>query len=103
MNAGTRELAAIQATSASTTSKLRAEQLQKRFKQRVVVRDVSLEVSSGEVVGLLGPNGAGKTTCFYMIVGLIASDGGQIILDQKNLNRMPIHKRARMGSPIHLN
>ncbi len=97
MNAGTRELAAIQATSASTTSKLRAEQLQKRFKQRVVVRDVSLEVSSGEVVGLLGPNGAGKTTCFYMIVGLIASDGGQIILDQKNLNRMPIHKRARMG------
>jgi len=58
---------------------------------------VSLEVLSGEVVGLLGPNGAGKTTCFYMIVGLIASDGGRIILDRKNLNRMPIHNRARMG------
>jgi lipopolysaccharide export system ATP-binding protein len=54
-------------------------------------------VVSGEVIGLLGPNGAGKTTCFYMIVGLIASDGGRIILDQKNLNRMPIHNRARMG------
>jgi lipopolysaccharide export system ATP-binding protein len=78
-------------------SELRAEQLQKRFKARTVVRDVSLEVRSGEVVGLLGPNGAGKTTCFYMIVGLIAADGGRIVLDQKNLNRMPIHIRARMG------
>jgi lipopolysaccharide export system ATP-binding protein len=78
-------------------SELRAEQLQKRFKSRTVVKDVSLELRSGEVVGLLGPNGAGKTTCFYMIVGLIPSDGGTIALDQKNLNRMPIHKRARMG------
>jgi lipopolysaccharide export system ATP-binding protein len=78
-------------------SELRAEQLQKRFKSRLVVRDVSLEVKSGEVVGLLGPNGAGKTTCFYMIVGLIPSDGGRIVLDRKNLNRMPIHSRARMG------
>jgi lipopolysaccharide export system ATP-binding protein len=80
-----------------TLSRLRAEQLQKRFKARTVVRDVSLEVSSGEVVGLLGPNGAGKTTCFYMIVGLIAADGGRILLDQKNLDRLPIHVRARMG------
>ena len=78
-------------------SELRAEQLQKRFKSRLVVKDVSLDVKSGEVVGLLGPNGAGKTTCFYMIVGLIPSDGGRIFLDQKNLNRMPIHMRARMG------
>jgi lipopolysaccharide export system ATP-binding protein len=97
MNAGAGELAAVQATSAAPASELRVEQLQKRFKARVVVRDVSLQVSSGEVVGLLGPNGAGKTTCFYMIVGLVPSDGGRIILDQKNLNRMPIHKRARMG------
>ncbi|HYL17850.1 MAG TPA: LPS export ABC transporter ATP-binding protein [Burkholderiales bacterium] len=78
-------------------SDLRAEQLQKRFKSRTVVKDVSLEVKSGEVVGLLGPNGAGKTTCFYMIVGLIPSDGGSIYLDGQNLNHMPIHRRARMG------
>jgi lipopolysaccharide export system ATP-binding protein len=78
-------------------SELRAEQLQKRFKSRTVVKDVSLEVKSGEVVGLLGPNGAGKTTCFYMMVGLIPSDGGTIYLDGQNLNRMPIHRRARMG------
>ena len=78
-------------------SELRAQQLKKRFKSRSVVKDVSLEVQSGEVVGLLGPNGAGKTTCFYMIVGLIPTDGGNIYLDQKNLNRMPIHRRARMG------
>jgi lipopolysaccharide export system ATP-binding protein len=78
-------------------SELRVERLQKRFKARTVVKDVSLEVKSGEVVGLLGPNGAGKTTCFYMIVGLIPGDGGAILLDQKNLNRMPIHRRARMG------
>jgi len=76
---------------------LRADQLQKRFKSRTVVKDVSLDVKSGEVVGLLGPNGAGKTTCFYMIVGLIPSDGGSIYLDGMSLNRMPIHRRARMG------
>jgi len=78
-------------------SELRADQLQKRFKSRTVVKDVSLDVKSGEVVGLLGPNGAGKTTCFYMIVGLIPSDGGSIYLDAQNLNHMPIHRRARMG------
>jgi lipopolysaccharide export system ATP-binding protein len=100
MNAGTQELAALSAVGGRgplPRSELRVEQLHKRFKSRTVVRDVSLQVVSGEVIGLLGPNGAGKTTCFYMIVGLIASDGGRIILDQKNLNRMPIHNRARMG------
>src|SRR5512139_3934988 len=76
---------------------LAAAALRKRYASRTVVHDVSLDVHAGEVVGLLGPNGAGKTTCFYMIVGLVASDGGRIILDQKNLNRMPIHNRARMG------
>jgi lipopolysaccharide export system ATP-binding protein len=78
-------------------SELRAEELEKRFKSRTVVKDVSLEVKSGEVIGLLGPNGAGKTTCFYMMVGLIPSDGGRIYLDGTNLNHMPIHRRARMG------
>ena len=90
-------LSAAEGRSVLPRAELRVEQLHKRFKSRTVVKDVSLEVVSGEVVGLLGPNGAGKTTCFYMIVGLIASDGGRIILDRKNLNRMPIHNRARMG------
>ncbi|MEX0959667.1 MAG: LPS export ABC transporter ATP-binding protein [Burkholderiales bacterium] len=78
-------------------SKLRAEKLNKRYKARTVVKDVSLDVSSGEVVGLLGPNGAGKTTCFYMMVGLVAADGGDLYLDERNLTHMPIHRRARLG------
>ena len=78
-------------------SLLRVSGLKKKFKSRVVVRDVSFEVASGEVVGLLGPNGAGKTTCFYMIVGLIPADGGEIRLDDAELTRLPIHRRARMG------
>ena len=78
-------------------SQLRAEQLKKRYKSRVVVKDVSLEVSSGEVIGLLGPNGAGKTTCFYMMVGLVPLDGGEIYLDDKRLTHMPIHRRALLG------
>ncbi len=78
-------------------SELRAEQFKKRYGSRVVVKDVSLEVRSGEVVGLLGPNGAGKTTCFYMIVGLVPLDGGEIRLDQKRLTHMPIHRRAQLG------
>jgi lipopolysaccharide export system ATP-binding protein len=69
----------------------------KAYHGRKVVKDVSLEVRSGEVVGLLGPNGAGKTTTFYMIVGLVPSDDGTIILDKQEINRLPIHKRARMG------
>ncbi len=78
-------------------SKLRADRLKKRYKARTVVKDVSLEVESGEVVGLLGPNGAGKTTCFYMMVGLAAVDGGELYLDDRVLTHMPIHRRARLG------
>ena len=79
------------------TSHLSVARLEKRYKARTVVHDVSLNVASGEVVGLLGPNGAGKTTCFYMIVGLVAADGGLIELDGRNLSRLPIHTRARLG------
>jgi len=78
-------------------SELVVENLRKSYKTRTVVQDISLTVKSGEVVGLLGPNGAGKTTSFYMIVGLVALDEGRIILDGKDLSRMPIHLRARMG------
>ena len=78
-------------------SQLRAEKLSKRYQARTVVKDVSLDVSSGEVVGLLGPNGAGKTTCFYMMVGLVSLDGGELFLDQQALTHTPIHRRARMG------
>jgi len=73
------------------------ENLQKSFKSRMVVQDISMRIKSGEVVGLLGPNGAGKTTSFYMMVGLVRLDAGRILLDGKNLSRMPIHMRARMG------
>ena len=78
-------------------SELRAETLNKRYRSRVVVHDVSLEVRSGEVIGLLGPNGAGKTTCFYMMVGLVAMDGGELYLDGERLTHMPIHRRALRG------
>jgi lipopolysaccharide export system ATP-binding protein len=78
-------------------STLAVASLEKRYKSRTVVHDVSLSVGSGEVIGLLGPNGAGKTTCFYMIVGLVAADGGKIELDGEDLTRMPIHARARLG------
>lgn len=78
-------------------STLLAEGLQKRYGSRTVVRDVSIEVKSGEVVGLLGPNGAGKTTSFYMIVGLVPLDGGSILLDGEKISGLPIHRRARLG------
>ena len=78
-------------------SELKAVNLKKRYKSRTVVQDVSLSVSSGEVVGLLGPNGAGKTTCFYMMVGLVPLDGGSISLDDVDLSQMPMHLRARLG------
>ncbi|MCM8610620.1 LPS export ABC transporter ATP-binding protein [Accumulibacter sp.] len=78
-------------------STLFAHMLNKRYKARTVVHDVSFEVASGEVVGLLGPNGAGKTTCFYMVVGLVACDGGSVRLDEVELTHLPIHKRARLG------
>jgi lipopolysaccharide export system ATP-binding protein len=76
---------------------LKAEHLKKRYKERTVVKDVSLEVNSGEVVGLLGPNGAGKTTTFYMIVGLVPLNGGSIHFDDIDVSHMPMHQRARLG------
>jgi lipopolysaccharide export system ATP-binding protein len=78
-------------------SLLTANQLSKQYKGRAVVRDVSLSIESGEIVGLLGPNGAGKTTCFYMIVGLVPLDSGSIHLDNTELTRLPMHERARLG------
>ena len=91
------------------TTTLSAHNLRKKYKSRTVVTDVSFEVAAGEVVGLLGPNGAGKTTCFYMVVGLVAADGGEIRIDNNDesegkngvehnrLTHMPIHQRARLG------
>ncbi|MGN0916543.1 MAG: LPS export ABC transporter ATP-binding protein [Succinivibrio sp.] len=78
-------------------SELKALHLQKTYKRRTVVSDVSINVKSGSVVGLLGPNGAGKTTSFYMIVGIISADGGQVMLDEHDLTNMPMHARARAG------
>jgi lipopolysaccharide export system ATP-binding protein len=78
-------------------SELRAVSLKKRYRKRTVVHDVSLSLQSGEVVGLLGPNGAGKTTTFYMIVGLVAADGGDIFIDGQNVTHFPIHRRAQLG------
>ena len=76
---------------------LTIQNLRKSYKKNVVVKNVSLEITSGQIVGLLGPNGAGKTTTFYMIVGLIAADHGNILLDKKNLTKTPIHMRAKQG------
>ena len=78
-------------------STLVAQHLAKAYGGRPVVKDVSLEVSEGEIVGLLGPNGAGKTTCFYMIVGLVDADAGDIQLDNQSLMKLPMHRRARVG------
>lgn len=78
-------------------SELVVENLRKSYKARTVVQDISLQIKSGEVVGLLGPNGAGKTTSFYMMVGLVPLDAGRILLDGKDLSRLPIHSRARLG------
>ena len=77
-------------------SRLRVEGLAKRYRSRQIVKDLSIDVSSGEVVGLLGPNGAGKTTAFYMIVGLVPCDKGTIALDDHDLSRLPVHKRAEI-------
>jgi lipopolysaccharide export system ATP-binding protein len=76
---------------------LTAQHLQKSYGKRQVVKDVSLTVRTGEVVGLLGPNGAGKTTSFYIIVGLLRASGGDITIDDKSIEHMPIHRRARLG------
>ena len=79
------------------TSRLEARHLQKSYGSRKVVKDVSLSVAKGEVVGLLGPNGAGKTTSFYMIVGLVRADAGEILIDGQPVEHMPIHRRSRLG------
>ncbi len=76
---------------------LQAQHLNKKFKSREVVKDVSLHIKRGEVVGLLGPNGAGKTTSFYMMVGLISADGGTIKLDDNDITKFPVHARAQLG------
>jgi lipopolysaccharide export system ATP-binding protein len=78
-------------------SRLEVRGLKKSYGSRKVVKDVSLSVDKGEVVGLLGPNGAGKTTSFYMIVGLLRADGGEILLDGQRIEFLPIHRRARLG------
>ncbi|MBU2761375.1 LPS export ABC transporter ATP-binding protein [Acidithiobacillus sulfurivorans] len=76
---------------------LQAQSLVKSYRRRTVVRDVSVQVAAGEVVGLLGPNGAGKTTTFYMMVGLVRPDRGHIFLQQRDITALPMHERARMG------
>lgn len=77
--------------------KLYTKNIIKKYGKRTVVKGVSIEVNQGEIVGLLGPNGAGKTTSFYMIVGLIKPNGGNVFLDSKNITRFPMYKRAKMG------
>ena len=78
-------------------NKLEARGIAKRYRTREVVKDLSISIDSGEVVGLLGPNGAGKTTAFYMIVGLLRCDRGKIVLNGKDVTRLPVHRRARQG------
>jgi lipopolysaccharide export system ATP-binding protein len=78
-------------------SKLEAHGIAKRYRQREVVKELSLSIESGHVVGLLGPNGAGKTTAFYMIVGLVRCDRGRIVLNGQDVTRYPVHRRARLG------
>ena len=84
-------------TPTAARSELRAERLKKRYGARTVVHDVHVAVAAGEVVGLLGPNGAGKTTSFYMIVGLVPADAGEISIDGQRVEHLPIHQRARLG------
>lgn len=84
-------------TQQATRSELSVQNLQKHYGKRIVVKDVSFNVHSGEVVGLLGPNGAGKTTSFYMVMGLVGADKGAVLLDGENLIRQPMHVRARKG------
>jgi len=92
---------AVATPAVAPAATLSAHNLRKKYKSRTVVTDVSFEVAAGEVVGLLGPNGAGKTTCFYMVVGLVAADGGEIRIENGGehvrLTHMPIHRRAKLG------
>jgi len=83
--------------SAADSGRLQALNLRKAYGSLTVVHDVSVDIQQGEVVGLLGPNGAGKTTSFYMLVGLVRADGGQILIDGQDVTRMAMHRRARMG------
>ena len=87
----------VSAPAPSEGSRLEVSHLRKAYGSRQVVKDISLVVQKGEVVGLLGPNGAGKTTTFYMIVGLVPSDGGDIRIDGQSVAQMPIHRRSRLG------
>jgi lipopolysaccharide export system ATP-binding protein len=87
----------LSATAAAAPSRLEARGLQKSYGSRLVVKEVHLSVAGGEVVGLLGPNGAGKTTTFYMVVGLVRADAGEIVIDGVPVHGKPIHQRARMG------
>ena len=91
----------VATTAGTAAATLSAHNLRKKYKKQTVVTDVSFDVAAGEVVGLLGPNGAGKTTCFYMIVGLVVADGGEIRIENdgehQRLTHMPIHQRARLG------
>ncbi|MEZ5702251.1 MAG: LPS export ABC transporter ATP-binding protein [Burkholderiaceae bacterium] len=91
------EVSAAPAEPVAVRSRLEVKGLKKAYGSRKVVKDVSLTVDNGEVVGLLGPNGAGKTTSFYMIVGLLRADGGEILLDGARIEELPIHRRARLG------
>jgi len=93
----TETLASANSAASAQVSSLEVRHLKKAYGSRKVVHDVSLQVNKGEVVGLLGPNGAGKTTSFYMIVGLVHADGGQIMIDGQDVTDMPIHRRSRMG------
>ena len=93
----TETLASANSAASAEVSSLEVRHLKKAYGSRKVVHDVSLQVNKGEVVGLLGPNGAGKTTSFYMIVGLVHADGGQIMIDGQDVTDMPIHRRSRMG------
>jgi len=97
MSEAIEDAAAAAAPALAPERALRVSHLRKRYRSRTVVQDVSLTVAGGEVVGLLGPNGAGKTTCFYMIVGLVAADDGEIALDGADVTDLPIHLRARRG------
>lgn len=76
---------------------LQAENLKKKYGRKTVVKDVSLQMESGQIIGLLGPNGAGKTTMFYMIVGFIKADGGRILLNGRNVTTLPMYSRSRLG------
>ena len=95
--AGTALAAAIPAAAAASVSRLEARGLQKSYGPRMVVKEVHLAVAAGEVVGLLGPNGAGKTTTFYMVVGLVRADRGEILIDGRAVQALPIHQRSRLG------